>query len=71
MVQVVLAEVVFGQVGDVGELDVRDVRGAEEADVHLRSVTLNISFFIFNFRSIFSVDSLIFATRFGGGSCRC
>lgn len=34
MVEVVFAEVVFGQVGDVGGLDVRDVGGAEEADVH-------------------------------------
>lgn len=34
VVQVVFAEVVFGQVGDVGGLYVRDVGGVEEADVH-------------------------------------
>jgi hypothetical protein len=35
MVQVVLAEVVLGQIGNVGELNMRDVAWAEEADIHL------------------------------------
>lgn len=34
MVEVVFKEVVFGQVGDVGLLDVGDVGGVEDADVH-------------------------------------
>ena len=34
MVQIVLAEVVLGQVGDVGELHVRDILRAEETDIH-------------------------------------
>lgn len=34
VVEVVFHKVVFGQVGDVGVLHVRDVGGVEEADVH-------------------------------------
>lgn len=34
VVEVVFHKVVLGQVGDVGVLHVRDVRGVEEADVH-------------------------------------
>lgn len=34
MVEVVFEKVVFGEIGDVGLLDVRDVGGAEEADIH-------------------------------------
>ena len=34
VVEVVFHKVVFGEVGDVGVLDVRDVGGVEEADVH-------------------------------------
>jgi hypothetical protein len=34
VVEVQLKEVVFGQVGDVGVLDLRDVRRPQEADVH-------------------------------------
>ena len=35
VVQVVLEEVVLGEVGEVGLLDMRQVRGAKEADVHV------------------------------------
>jgi len=35
MVEVVFAEVVFGEVRDVGLLDVRYVRGAEDSDIHV------------------------------------
>ncbi len=34
MVEVVFAEIVFGEIGYVGGLDVGDVGGAEDADVH-------------------------------------
>lgn len=34
VVEVVFHEVVFGEVGDVGGLDVREVGGVEQADVH-------------------------------------
>lgn len=34
MVEVVFQEVVFGEIGDVGGLDVRDIGGKEDADVH-------------------------------------
>ncbi len=34
MVQVVLHKVVLGKVGDVGMLDVRNVRGGHKADIH-------------------------------------
>lgn len=34
MVEVVLAEVVLGEVGDVCSLHVRDVGGVEEPDIH-------------------------------------
>lgn len=34
VVEVVFHKVVLGQVGDVGVLHVRDIRGVEEADVH-------------------------------------
>ena len=34
MVEVVFQEVVLGEVGDVGGLDVGDVGGEEDADVH-------------------------------------
>lgn len=37
MVEVVFHEVVLGEVGEVGLLDVGEVRGAEEADIHLLS----------------------------------
>jgi hypothetical protein len=37
MVQVVLAKVVLGQVGDVGELHVRNVRRAEWTNIHFWS----------------------------------
>jgi hypothetical protein len=37
MVQVVLAKVVLGQVGDVGELHVRNVRRLEWANIHFWS----------------------------------
>lgn len=36
MVQVVLAKVVFGQIRDIGELHVRDIRRPEHANVHFR-----------------------------------
>lgn len=39
MVEVVLAEVVFGQIGDVGRLDMRDVGRPENADIHLGRVS--------------------------------
>jgi len=35
MVEVVFAEVVLGEVGDVGLLDVRNVRGAEDSNIHV------------------------------------
>jgi hypothetical protein len=34
MVHVILAKVVFGQVRDVGLLDVGDIRGLEQSDIH-------------------------------------
>ena len=40
MVEVVFEEVVFGEVGDVGGLDVRDVGGSEHSDVHLVKCSL-------------------------------
>lgn len=48
MVEVVFAEVVLWQVSDVGLLNMRDVRGAEEANIH-RSNSLCASI-----RSIYS-----------------
>ena len=34
MVEVVFQEVIFGEIGDVGGLDMRDIGGMEDADVH-------------------------------------
>lgn len=35
MVEVIFHEVVFGKVGDVCGLDVRDVGGSKDSDVHI------------------------------------
>ena len=41
MVEVVFQEVVFGQVGEVCGLDVGDVCGGEDSNVHLRKRMMN------------------------------
>jgi hypothetical protein len=38
MVQIVLAEVILRQIGNIGKLDMRNIRRSEHADVHIRSV---------------------------------
>ena len=34
MVEVIFQEVIFGEIGDIGGLDMRDIGGMEDADVH-------------------------------------
>ena len=42
VVQVVLEEVVLGKVLDVGVLDQRNIRGAEDADIHLGGLYVGV-----------------------------
>ena len=65
MVQVVLAKVVFGQVGDVGELDVGNVLGSKDADIHFWPPFFSSSFrnFLF-FLFVFFCYYLFFASSF-------
>jgi len=44
MVQIVLAEVVLGQVGDVGKLHVRNILWAEETNIHVGKFVIDLDY---------------------------
>jgi len=52
MVQIVLAEVVLGQVGDVGKLHVRNILWAKEADIHIENPVIDLDYLFFCPRGI-------------------